>query len=386
MNRPIKIAYCLPSLYIAGGMERVLTLKANYFADVLGYDITIILTDGSGKAPFYKLSERIRVINLGLDFDQLWHQPLHKKVLMYLSKQRKYKKKLREQLLLLRPDITVSMLRREINFITRIDDGSVKMGEIHMSKQNFRRLPVEDGGESLRNRIFARFWMWQLVRNLCRLSAFVTLTYEDKAEWRGLTNLEVIHNPLSFYPEQFSDCTPRQVIAVGRYSHAKGYDMLVPAWKKVAEKHPDWTLRIFGDGDRSGLQKQVDELGIGSTCVLEPSVSDIAGKLCESSILVLSSRCEGLPMVLGEAMICGVPPVAFTCPCGPRDMISDGEDGLLVENGNIDQLAEKLSYLIEHDDLRRRMGLQARKNAARLQIDNIGRQWEALFAKVLKKS
>lgn len=379
MNKPLKIVYCLPSLYIAGGMERVLTLKANYLADVAGHDICLILTDGNGKAPFYELSERITVVNLGIDFDELWHVPLYKKVWMYIAKQRLYKKLLRKQLMQIRPDITVSMLRREINFITSIKDGSVKMGEIHMSKINFRKLPQEDGGNRFPNNIFAKLWMWQLVSKLRKLSTFVTLTHEDSQQWHGLHNLRVIHNPLSFYPEQQSNGTSRQVIAVGRYSHAKGYDMLLEAWKQVIQRHPDWVLRIYGHGRREELQQYADRLCINEYCHLETSVPNIVTKLCESSILVLSSRCEGMPMVLGEAMACGVPPVAFTCPCGPRDIISDGTDGLLVENGNIEQLAEKLCYLIEHDTLRQEMGRQARIKASSFLIENIGKQWDELF-------
>ncbi len=369
----------MPSLYIAGGMERVLTLKANYLADVLGYEIYIVLTDGAGKHPFYELSKRITVVNLDIDFEELWHQPLYKKALMYLGKQRLYKKLLRKQLMQIRPDMTISMLRREINFINSIKDGSVKMGEIHMSKVSFRKLPEEDGGDRFLNNLFAKLWMRQLKRKLRKLDAFVTLTNEDKEQWHGMDNLRVIHNPLSFYPEQQSDCTHRQVIAIGRYSYAKGYDMLLEAWQKVAKQHPDWTLRIYGHGKREELQQQAEQLGISANCKLEESVPDIVTKLCESSILVLSSRCEGMPMVLGEAMACGVPPVAFTCPCGPRDIISDGTDGLLVENGNIAQLAEKLCYLMENNELRQKMGKEARKKARNFLIENIGKQWDELF-------
>jgi glycosyltransferase involved in cell wall biosynthesis len=152
---------------------------------------------------------------------------------------------------------------------------------------------------------------------------------------------------------------------------------------QTAGKHPDWILRIYGDGMREQLQQQIDSLGITASCILEPTVSNIVDKYCESSIFALSSRFEGFGMVIIEAMACGVPPVSFTCPCGPRDIISDGKDGLLVEDGNIEQLAEKISYLIENEDIRKKMGQQARMDVQRFRIENIAEQWKQLFESLI---
>lgn len=134
---------------------------------------------------------------------------------------------------------------------------------------------------------------------------------------------------------------------------------------------------------REQLQQQIDSLGITASCILEPTVSNIVDKYCESSIFALSSRFEGFGMVIIEAMACGVPPVSFTCPCGPRDIISDEKDGLLVEDGNIEQLAEKISYLIENEDIRKKMGQQARMDVQRFRIENIAEQWKQLFESLI---
>ena len=164
----------------------------------------------------------------------------------------------------------------------------------------------------------------------------------------------------------------------------KGFDRLIPAWSIVSKKHPDWTLSIYGDGMRRQLEQQIEELGIAPNCLLEHSVPDIVEKYCESSIFVLSSRYEGFGMVIIEAMACGVPPVSFTCPCGPRDIINDGKDGLLVENGDIKGLAEKICYLIEHEDVRKEMGRSARTSVERFKIEHIAQQWKELFESVLE--
>ncbi|NDV82678.1 glycosyltransferase family 4 protein [Bacteroides sp. 51] len=381
MSKNIKIAYCLPSLYIPGGMERVLTIKANHLADVLGYEVYIILTDEKDKKPYYELSPKINIIHLDVNFNELWNQPLHKKFFIYLRKQREYKKKLTACLMSLRPDIAVSMLRREINFINSIKDGSMKVGEIHINRENFREMDEE--GKNPIKRFISKFWMWQLVRQLKKLSSFVVLTREDAAKWTELSNISVIHNPLPFFPDKFSTTENKEVIAVGRYVYQKGFDILIDSWQHVAQRHPSWKLRIYGEGEREPLQAQIDRLGLTETCILEHAVPNIIDKYCESSIFVLSSRYEGFGMVIVEAMSCGVPPVSFTCPSGPRDIIDDGIDGLLVENGNVEQLAEKISALITDNELRKKMGEQARIDVERFRIENIGKQWDALFRRLI---
>lgn len=374
----MKIAYCIPSLYYPSGMERVLTLKANYFAEHFGYDIHIILTDGKDKQPYYELHPSVTLHQLDINYDELYGFPLHKRITGYLGKQRLFKKRLNQCLCELRPDITISLLRRDINFINDVKDGSIKLGEIHFNKSNYRtfsdnRLPA------FVQRTVKQYWRWQLIRQLRKLKRFIVLSHEDAAEWTELNNVNVIHNPLPFLPERQSDNSQKQVIAVGRYMPQKGFDRLIPAWAIVSKRHPDWILRIYGDGMRQQLQQQIDSLGISSTCILEHSTPNIMDKYCESSIFVLSSRFEGFGMVIIEAMACGVPPVSFTCPCGPRDIISDGKDGLLVENGDIEGMAEKICYLIENDDIRKKMGKQARLDVDRFKIEHIAQQWKKLF-------
>ncbi len=379
----MKIAYCIPSLYIPGGMERVLTIKANYFADVLGLDVTIIMTDGGLKPPYYDLSPKVNLIQLHVNFEQLWTLPLYKKAFMYLRKQRIYKKKLTECLMQIKPDITVSMLRREINFICDIADGSLKIGEIHINRDNFRDLDGRD--HNLIKKTLSDLWMRQLVRQLKRLDLFVCLTNEDKAKWSELQNVTVVPNPLSFTSKAYSTCNEKKVIAVGRYVPQKGFDLLIKAWSIVAKKHEDWSLSIYGKGDRTLYSNLAKEYHVEDSCYLNGPESNIASKYIESSIFVLSSRFEGFGVVLLEAMACGVPAVSFACPCGPRDIIDDGVNGLLVKTGDIEQLSQKINYLIESGDARKAMGINAIKSVEKYSIDQIAQQWKTIFEKVLKK-
>lgn len=379
----MKIAYCIPGLYNSGGMERVLTLKANYFADVLGYDVIVVLTEGKGKDYYYKLSSRIKVINLDINFDSTYGLPIYIRAFKQIVKERLFKKKLKDTLFYEKPDITISLLRREINFLTSIKDGSIKIGEIHFGRDNFRTLEEYRLPQSVRV-FLAKRWINSFIKKVKELDSFVVLTHEDKEKWSELNNITVIHNPLTFYPAETSDCSSKQVIAAGRYVPIKRFDHLIEAWAIVSQKHTDWTLQLYGAGNKEQYQSLMEKYQL-KNCFINPPTPDIEQKYCDSSVFVLSSKNEGFGMVIIEAMACGVPPVSYDCPCGPKDIITDQEDGLLVENGNISMLAEKIIYLIENDDIRKEMGRLARIKSQQFLIDNIGKKWDELFNHLLRR-
>lgn len=380
----IRIAYCIPALYWASGMERVLTLKANYFAENMGYEIYIILTDGKDREPFYQLSSKINIINLNINYDQLYGKSLWKRMVLYLYKQQLFKKRLSNCLMNIRPDITISTLRREINFLPSIKDGSLKIGELHFSRANYRDFNQERMPGLLKQTL-GKLWMSQLISKIRQLDRFVVLSYEDKEKWKEIdqSKIEVIYNPTTFYPDKVSSGDEKKVISVGRYTYQKGFDLLIQAWNIIHQKHPDWSLHIYGEGDRTPYQEQVQALDLKDSCFLYPACSRIEEKYLESSIFAFSSRYEGFGMVLVEAMAYGVPPVSFACPCGPRDIIADGHDGLLVENGNIEMFAEKICYLIENEDIRERLCENARESAKRFNIDKIMSDWKNLFDELI---
>ena len=383
-GKKLKLVYITPALYMAGGVERVLTLKANYFAEHFDYDITIILTEGKGKPLFYPLSDKIKVVNLNIGFEELWTCSFVKKIFVYLKKQQQYKKALTHELMRIRPDITISLLRREINFINDIKDGSRKIGELHVNRANYRNFEANDSN-FVKNQ-FAKFWMYSLVSKLKKLDRFVVLTEEDKTAWPELhNNISVIHDPLSFISTQHSPLTDKRVIAVGRYVYQKGFDLLLQAWATIEKQYSGWELVVFGDGNREPYEQQVNELGIDrSRCHLNGPTANIQKEYVNSSVFVFSSRFEGFGMVLVEAMACGLPVVSFACPCGPKDIIKDGENGLLVENGNVEALADSLIRLMEDDALRHRMAANGIKNVQRFSIDYIAVCWKKLFENTVR--
>ena len=377
-GKSLKIVYCTPALYMAGGVERVLTLKANYFAKHFGYDITIILTEGKEKPLFYPLSDKIKVINLDINFEELWTCSFVKKAFVYLKKQRIFKKKLTNELMRIRPDITISLLRREINFINEIKDGSKKIGELHVNRANYRNFEAGDSN-AIKN-MFAKYWMRNLVSHLKRLDRFVVLTEEDKASWTELDNVEVIPDPLAFDIDKASPLTNKRVIAVGRYVYQKGFDLLLQAWAKVEKRHNDWELAIYGMGDRTPYEQIIEKMHIDrNRCHLNGPTDDIKQEFLNSSLFVFSSRFEGFGMVLIEAMACGLPVISFDCPCGPKDIVRHQEDGLLVPSGDVAELSDAIHQLLSDDALRHEMAKKAIVNVRRFELSEIAERWKNLY-------
>lgn len=371
------ILYYLPSLYIAGGLEKIITFKANYLADILKYNVVILTSEQCGKNPYFKLSPNVKHIDLDVVIDMDISSSKIIRILKYPFKFYVFKRRFKKALFSVRPNITISTLRRELHFINHIKDGSIKIGELHTTRSALYTEPIKSGNfiRSLFKKQLDRIF----VKNLMGLSKLVLLTNEEKDFWPELNNLTVIYNAITLKPHMFSLCENKQVIAVGRYSFQKGFDLLIQSWKTVSEKHPDWILNIYGQGNKDDLEAMITKFNLSKSCFLLPAVNNIVEKYIESSIFVLSSRYEGFGMVLSEAMTCGLPPVSFDCKCGPKDMITNNLDGILVECGNTLELASKISFLIENEDIRKEYGQNARLSSVRFNEDVIMEQWKNLF-------
>ncbi len=376
-----KIVYCTPALYSAGGVERVVTVKANYFADVLGYDVTIIITEGKNKNPFFSLSDNVKVCNLGINFEELWNAVFFRKVWLYLTKQYKYKKLLAAELHKIHPDITISTLRREINFLTNIKDGSLKIGELHLTRDNFREL--ENRRYNIVGIFFSRWWKNNLVDHLKCLDKFVVLTETSKRGWPELDNIIMIPDPLTIKTEFLSQLDAKRVICISRYSYEKGIDLLIRVWTKVEKVCNDWVLDIYGMGDLAYYRMLMNDLQIDENrCRLHGSLSNVTEEYLNSSIFALPSRFEGFGLVIIEAMSCGLPVITFDCENGPRNIITDGENGFLIQPFDIQSYADRLLQLISDVKLRKGIGANAHEASRHYVIEDIAGQWRELFDKL----
>jgi glycosyltransferase involved in cell wall biosynthesis len=199
------------------------------------------------------------------------------------------------------------------------------------------------------------------------------------------TRIETMSNGAPPHEGEPSRLDSKVVVAAGRLEASKGFDLLIDAWSKVAPEHPDWRLRIFGEGVLHGkLDKQVNRLGLAGKVELMGFTTQLQKEMVDSSLFVLSSRAEGYPMVLLEAMGCGLPLVSTDCPAGgPRDIIEEGVDGFLVPNEDVAGLATALNRAIELDPERRReMGRAALAKAQERSQVAVARKWSALFTEL----
>ena len=370
------ILYNIAGLYRPAGMERVLTDKANWLV-LHGHRVTILTTEQKGRPNAFPLDERVQTRDLAIGYEDNNGGSLADKLLHYPGKQRRHRKALEAVLKELKPDIAISMFCNEVNLLPRLKDGSRKVLEVHFSR--FKRLQ------------YGRRGLWALadlyrsrqdIRLVKRYSRFVVLTEEDKEYWGDTGNIRVIPNPLHFEPAAPAPLDTKTVIAVGRYSHQKGLERLISAWAMV--KKNGWRLWLVGDGEnREQLENQIKSSGLQDSVRLGRVESDMASIYTGASIVALSSRYEGLPMVLLEAQAFGVPVVSFDCKCGPREIVKDGETGILVPEGDSSALAGALERLMDNDALRKEMGLNAFRNAEKWRTDAIMEKWTNLFNEIL---
>ena len=372
------ILYIYPEITIKGGADKVIVEKANYFASH-GYRVTLVTEAQMGRELSFPLDEKVRHIDMGIDFNRQYTQHGIRRLWTYLRLLCQYKKKLRATLLQERPDIVITAMGRSIDFITSIHDGSVKIGEAHSVKANVRSLNVMERKGRLR-RFMAQLIRWHISRKVSHLDAMVLLTQQDADCWTEARQTFVIPNAIPLFPERYSSLDNKQILMVARYNDAKGYNYMIEAWQIVHQRHPDWVLNIYGSGElHDDVIKWIQQHHLSTSMILHEPIDNIMEQYLDSSVYVMSSRYEAFPMVLLEAMSCGVPCVSFDCPYGPRNIIRHGEDGLLVENLNPQALADGICRLIEDDVLRKQLGAKARDNIQRFSQSAVMHQWDELF-------
>jgi glycosyltransferase involved in cell wall biosynthesis len=217
-----------------------------------------------------------------------------------------------------------------------------------------------------------------------RLDAFIVLTEgtlrDYDAHLNGTTRLARIPNSVPELGGDPADLGSKIVLAAGRLVSQKGFDLLILAFAQVAAKHPDWRLQICGRGKmQAPLQKMIEAHGLTNTVTMVPPVKDMGAMLAKASVFALSSRFEGFPLVLLEAMSKAMGVVSFNCPTGPADIIDDHRNGVLVPAEDVDALAAGLLELVEDEELRRRCAAAAFETARGYRMESVGPLWGALL-------
>lgn len=377
----MRIAYCIKSLHQAGGMERVITAKANYLAG-LGYEVFILTTDQQGRAPFFALDSSIGLIDLDVNYDAVDTSSRLRKYVGLAKHKRLHRERLERKLKELALDITISTGYQEFSFLPSLKDGSIKITECHGSWANTvseHRFPASN----YLRRLMSIYAEYSFAHRASRYARCVLLTHEDASLWGGrLGKIEVIPNVMPISSDVVAPLDAKRCIVVARFSHEKNLSAIIDVWAKVARSYPEWRLDLYGGGYlHDSLSRQIDDLGIGGSCALHASTSEIIKEYLSSSVLLMTSQTEGLPMVLLEAQELGLPSVCYAFHCGPKDVLLEAAApcGFVVPYGDKDAFAERLEELMRDADLRKRMGQAARQNASRFYADVVLPKWDALF-------
>lgn len=367
----MKIVFSTDQIYLHGGIEKVMATKANYFAEELGYDVSIMTCEQRDKKPCYPLSDKIQLIDLGINYhrqksyfapDNLFKVPRH----FY---------KLNKILQQLEPDVViVCNFGFDYYGIPFFYKKAKKIKEFHSSR--YFEAIARNQNTAVLKKLNYRFndWIESIYDHLVVLN-------KDEVPYYKSSSIVVIPNSIGI-PKELALLANKQVVAAGRISPVKGFDKLVEAWKIVHSRAPEWELHIYGE-DYLGTQEQlmilIKENDLDQVIYFKGSSSNMSQTFQEYSVYVLSSVTECFPMVLLESLAAGLPIVSFDCPNGPRNIITNQEDGLLAENQNAADLAEKILFLMQRTTLRKRFGANAKKNSYQFATAIVMKRWSNLL-------
>ena len=378
----MRIVYCTNSVAGFGGIELVTLAKCNALAAIEGNDVWLIVACPKGRLAISQ-NERVHLISLGIDhFDHDWALPRLKRWKRLLKYRALEKKKLQEVVSHIHPDVIISTGSNEKKMLPqlRLSHRPVLIVEQHQAS-NLGSIwsPVDrfiSFVSSMEYKLFYRH----------RFDQVIVLTSEAKRRYSHREKVTVIPNPMIWEHHRNANLTTTKAISVGRLDTMKNHAALIRIWAIIKQTHPDWVLDIYGDGpQKAALERLINQYGLQDLVFLKGLSNDIISKMSEASIFAFTSLGESFGMVLIEAMSCGLPVVAFDCPDGPKEIITDGQDGYLIPLNDESEMVKKICLLIECNDLRRKMGANAKEKSRQYSMDVIIDKYMTLFTTLLDK-
>lgn len=366
----MRIVFNTDQVFLHGGIEKTMATKANYFANLPNVEVYIVTTEQQGKLPCYELDRKVHLIDLSVNYNRnqsYFSKENLKKVVQHFRRQKALFKTLK-------PDVIISP---NFNFdhywLPFLSDKTKVIKERHGSR--FFENNVRKNASFLNKLKFAfNDWLDSKYNHIIVLN-------QDEKEYVKSGNAVVIPNSVPI-PDYKAELKNKTVIAAGRISPVKAFDELIEAWKIVNNKFPDWELHIYGEDyldSKKKLNDLINSLQLQKVVHFKKSVDDLQNTMQDYSIYAMSSVTECFPMVLLEALSVGLPIVSYDCPNGPRNIITNQEDGLLAEYKNPQNLAEKLMILMGDQRKRSEMGVSAKKNVERFANAEVMNLWRNLL-------
>lgn len=370
----MKILYIFRSLAVWGGIERILVDKMNYMAECYDMDVYLLTSDqGSHPIP-YHLSDSVHHEDLGIRFYQQYRFHGLRRFVIAWKMNRQYRHLFTERLHIIQPDLIICTTADNIGVIAKVKGNIPLVVESH----SICTRTLNHGRSWLQRKLYRHYFL----NSLSKADYVVALTEGDAKEWRKYhPQVMTIPNFIHPHEEYISDCSAKKAIFVGRFDYQKRVQDAIHIWKKVRECHHDWVLEIYGDGE---LCQEVCSLAssFGGVIIHQPT-PNIFEAYQKSSFLISTSLFEPFGLVIPEAMSCGLPVVAFDCPYGPNELITNETDGYLVKDRDFDVFANSICKLIENLELRKAMGLSARMYSQRFTAEQIMPLWLMLFNMLL---
>ncbi|WP_166966447.1 glycosyltransferase family 4 protein [Yeosuana marina] len=368
----MKLIYITEQLYLHGGAEKTLTQKLNYWADTYNYEVLLITSEQKNNKPCYPLSEKVNHIDLNINYAAgsyfSWKN---------LNKISTHYKLLKNEIEKFNPDAIFLISLSWVRFILPIIGKNYKIyNEYHTSYFGFY-MGYKKSSFLGKIKFKLKQFFIERVENYYTNIIFLN---ESELKHYKRKNGVVISNFFDPIDNELEVTKKNQIISLGRLSFQKGYDMLIDAWAKIDSKITDWTLLIYGNGDdKTQLLNLISSYNFKNTVEIRDAISNVNPILAESKFYVMSSRFETFPMVLLEALSHGLPVVSFDCPTGPRSIVKEHEDGVLIKPNDISELADKILSLIKNEKLVKEMSNKAKENIYRFNPKIVMKRFDDLI-------
>lgn len=387
----MRILFCLNSLGGFGGIERVTIVKANALAEIEGNNVAICYTDRGGYPnTIHPLSTKVKAYDLNTPY---WGFTSASKILKGIIPMTfRTRKALIDIIGEFKPDVIITTGSYEKYALATISSRGknnvrkfIKIREYHFNS-NYRRFL----GSSLTHNIVASIteFFERHILSRCYDKSYLLTRADFQINFKGSERFDYMYNPTSFSTLDSPSYTNRHkvILAVGRLSEQKNFEVLISIWSKIYHQAPGWKLKIIGDGNlRAKLIRLASECGVEESVQLPGKSYDVASEMAKASIYAMTSKYEGFPLVLLEAQSMGLPIISFDTPYGPSEIVRHNVDGFIIDYNNHQQYQEKLLSLISDHDLRLKMSQKAVMHSKDFNIKKIVSQWMANYETLLAK-